>query len=273
MFLKRYHHLIGTSSYWDDVVRRVSEHPYLDPAFARQRKAMHLALLAAWAPDLQGKVALKTDLFEEATGDDQFFFDLSNRSAHGVGMDFSSEVARRAGKRASKAGVSKFSSVAADIRRLPFKSRTMDIIVSNSTLDHFATKREIIDSIVETARILKPGGQFIVTLDNPWNPMYAVLKVLSTLRITPYYLGKSLTRKQLMTALTDSGFVVEEIQALSHHPRIIMLAYTRIARNMLGMKADRHLDTVLALFDKLKNTRIRYATAAFIAIKARRIGT
>ena len=154
---------------------------------------------------------------------------------------------------------------------MPLKDGSVDVIISNSTLDHFVTKHEVFTGLSELKRILKRGGQLIITLDNPWNPFYPALKLLSALHITPYYLGKSLTRKQLIAALQEQGFLVDDVQALSHHPRILMLGYTHIVRKFLPRSADRHLDNVLAMFDRLKQSKIRFATAAFIAIKATRI--
>ena len=271
LLFRDYHKTVGTSSYWDDVVRRVADRPYLDPAFARQRKTMHLALLAAWVPILEHLSVLKTDLFEEATGNDQFLFDVNRHCRHRIGVDFSAEVVSRAWHRSKASGATNLSCVVADVRQMPLKDGSVDVIISNSTLDHFVTKHEVFTGLSELKRILKRGGQLIITLDNPWNPFYPALKLLSALHITPYYLGKSLTRKQLIAALQEQGFLVDDVQALSHHPRILMLGYTHIVRKFLPRSADRHLDNVLAMFDRLKQSKIRFATAAFIAIKATRI--
>jgi ubiquinone/menaquinone biosynthesis C-methylase UbiE len=54
-----------------------------------------------------------------------------------------------------------------DTRRLPFPRDIFDLIVSNSTLDHFSTGEEIAAAIGEIVRVLKPMGHLVITLDNP----------------------------------------------------------------------------------------------------------
>ena len=46
----------------------------------------------------------------------------------------------------------------ADVRRLPLADNRVDVVLSNSTLDHFDTEQEIEESLHELARVLKPGG-------------------------------------------------------------------------------------------------------------------
>lgn len=48
-------------------------------------------------------------------------------------------------------------------RRLPAMS-SVDVVVSNSTLDHFDAKREIEESLHKGARVSKPGRTLLVSL-------------------------------------------------------------------------------------------------------------
>ena len=68
--------------------------------------------------------------------------------------------------------------LAADVRRLPFADGDFDTVVSNSTLDHFKTSAELADSIKELSRVLRPGGELYLTLDNPSNPLIALRNAL-----------------------------------------------------------------------------------------------
>ena len=66
----------------------------------------------------------------------------------------------------------------ADVRCLPFVDGVFDLVVSNSTLDHFETSREIERAVAEIHRVLAPRGLFILTLDNPANPAVALRNAL-----------------------------------------------------------------------------------------------
>jgi len=67
-------------------------------------------------------------------------------------------------------------------RRLPGSLgallKTFDTVLSNSTLDHFDGAAQIRVSLAEPARVLRPGGRLLVTLDNPANPLLALSKAL-----------------------------------------------------------------------------------------------
>ncbi len=69
--------------------------------------------------------------------------------------------------------------VVSDIRNSPFKTESFDQIISNSTLDHFTNKNDIIVSLKELRRMLKPEGVLIITLDNPSNPVVYLRNLLS----------------------------------------------------------------------------------------------
>ena len=58
----------------------------------------------------------------------------------------------------------------AEVRHLPFRDGEFDAVVSSSTLDHLDTVDEIAVALRELRRILRPGGELVVTLDNPANP-------------------------------------------------------------------------------------------------------
>ena len=45
---------------------------------------------------------------------------------------------------------------------LPFAEEAFDVIVSTSTLDHFAHRRDIVSSLHELHRVLRPGGEVLL---------------------------------------------------------------------------------------------------------------
>jgi SAM-dependent methyltransferase len=111
--------------------------------------------------------ALKTDLFEEAFGGDALLPDLLGASEIWLAMDLAAATVRKARLRARRP-VPQF--LAADARRLPRRTASIDLVLSTSTLDHFDSRREFVAAIAEIARVLRPGRRLVLTIDNPSNP-------------------------------------------------------------------------------------------------------
>ena len=74
---------------------------------------------------------------------------------------------------------------------------TFDLVVSNSTLDHFARADDITIALREIQQVLKPGGRLILTLDNPSNPVVRLrnalpFAALNQMGLVPYFVGATL---------------------------------------------------------------------------------
>ena len=70
------------------------------------------------------------------------------------------------------------SSVAADVRVLPFPAGTFDGVLSTSTLDHFEAIDDLHRALGELRRVLRPAGRLVLTLDNPANPLIRLRNAL-----------------------------------------------------------------------------------------------
>ena len=116
------------SSYWDGISDRLAGHYYHDAIIGRLKRDVHLRLIARWCPELRGKALLKTDLFEEAHGADEFLFDLPAGGLR-AGIDISPSIARRAAARARPAGPAPPPLLAGDVLALPFRAGAFDVIV------------------------------------------------------------------------------------------------------------------------------------------------
>ena len=57
--------------------------------------------------------------------------------------------------------------IKADIRRLPFKNESFDIVIAVTTLMYMVTKDDQSLAIKEILRVLKNGGQFVIIERNP----------------------------------------------------------------------------------------------------------
>ena len=237
---------------------------YLDPLVARQKRDKHLALLRTWCDGCRG-VMLKTDLFEEAHGADELLSAFPS-DATVVGMDIVPATTMRA--RARMAPPARC--LASDVRQLALATGSVNVVFSNSTLDHFEIARDLDAAIRELARVLRPGGVAIVTLDNPRNPLYRLLRWVTRRGWAPITLGLTVSRQQLADLMRGAGLEVVGSQVLIHNPRLVSTALFLALRRVLGRYADGPIALLLAAFDGLGRLPTRERTACFVAVCARK---
>ncbi len=252
---------------WDDIAERPRPSGYLDPLVARQKRQAHLELIRRWTAGLSPQSVLKTDLFEEAFGQDHLLFDLAPGACRTVGMDLAPAIAAR-GRRRAPADC--FSFLATDARALAFRAESFDLVLSNSTLDHFETGAELRTALRELARVLRPSGLLIVTLDNPWNPLYPLLWSALRLLPAPFPLGRTASRRRLEAWLEEFGLEVLDHDWLIHNPRLVSTALFLALRKTLGRAADGPIRALLAMFDLLGRLPSRPLSACFSAVCARK---
>lgn len=240
-----------------------------DRLWRRHADAVNARRLALWLP--AGAAAmLKTDLFDEAVGTGQHGL-MRARSERVVGIDLSPSIAAAAGGKRDDLHV-----LVADVRGLPFDAARFDTVISLSTLDHFAERTDIERALRELHRVLRPGGTFVLTLDNPVNPIIALRAVLPRallrrLGLVPYFCGPSLGPRALRTALERTGFEVLERSAVMHCPRVLAVPLAGwLERRGSRTARERFLRTLL-VFERLERTPLRYVSGHFVAALARRV--
>jgi ubiquinone/menaquinone biosynthesis C-methylase UbiE len=261
-----------STEYWDSIATERLPHRVLNPVLDEHKKIIHEQLLARWGEIKPGTRVLKTDLFEEATGPDQLLFNLCAKSGRAVGMDISNQIASRARQKAAASGIGGVECLCCDVRRLPFRSGSFDLIFSGSTLDHFPTEAEIIVSLKELTRILKPGGVFILTIDNKNSltyPPYSVMRAWMRLGFSPYFIGRTLSLRQFRKLSAEIGLDIVESTAIFHfpHPDILMKKIVRFCRKVSGGRLDGAIMNGLQLLDRLGNTPLKYLTGRYLALK------
>ncbi len=235
---------------------------YLDPAAARQKAALNLDCVNRWAGGAARGLVLKTDLFEEANGDDHVLDRLAGDAAGVVGMDCLQPTVTRAQRRFPGRNLH---CLTADLRALAFRDRAFDLILSTSTLDHFDSREEFLDSLAELDRILRPGGRMILVLDNPLNPVYYPLKAFCS-RFAPFTLGYTTTRGRFEKDLTALGLEIRDHDYLIHNPRVVSTAAFLLLRRLFGSKADGPVDLLLRAFAKLGKLPTRSLSACFSVV-------
>lgn len=248
---------------------RIAESPswYLDPLVARQRRRLHLELIRNWAADFTGGRVLKTDLFEEAYGKDRLLPDLLPQARIRIGMDCAATTVRRARTKCHAVSVHL---LVGDVRSLPLRPGSLDLIFSNSTLDHFDSAEEFRTAVEELARVLSPGGRLVITLDNLSNPLYLPLRWACKLRRMPFRLGYTTSQTGLVDALEDAGLEVIARGTLIHNPRGISTLLFLALRRLMGAHADAPIRALLEVFAHLEHLPTRRLTASFVSACARK---
>jgi SAM-dependent methyltransferase len=258
----------GEPRRWDQALEALLGAP-AEALWRLHSDAVNATLLARWLPPEPCASILKTDLFDEAMGSGLYPL-LSARAARVAALDVAPSVLAAATVRHPA-----LLAVAADVRRLPFASGAFDIVVSNSTLDHFATRDEILVSLRGIHRVLRPGGRLLLTMDNLAHPAVALrnalpFRALHRLNLIAYPVGATGGPRRLRSMVTDAGFEVLDMVALLHCPRALSVALARRCERRGTPRIRARLLRALSRWEHLAEWPTRYLTGHFVGINARK---
>jgi SAM-dependent methyltransferase len=254
---------------WKDLGEDPDATWYLDPVVAAQKGALTRALVQRWTAGAEVARYLKTDVFEEAHGEDALIGRLHDGRPEAIGVDVAWGTVRAAAERCGARAAWFF---ATDLRNIALPPECVDLVVSTSTLDHFADLDDVRRALAELARVLRPGGRMIITLDNPQNLLYPALRWASRRPRAPFPLGLTFRREALNDELARAGLEVEANDWLIHNPRMLSTALVLSLRRLLGARADAPIRGLLALFALLGRLPTRRYSACFVAACARKSG-
>jgi len=233
----------------------------------RHSDAVNLALVKSWWPGEPVGSILKTDLFDEVFGEG--LYPLMQSKARTVsGIDISESIVGTARTRCPG-----LQSAVADVRKLPFGDDRFDLIISNSTLDHFESTADISIALCELYRVLRPGGQLVLTLDNLRNPVIALrqalpFRLLSVLGVVPYFVGSTFGPRGLCREVCKAGFRVIDTASVMHCPRVVAVAIAGLLQRHAGYRAQQRYLRGLMAFEKLARLPTHSFTGYFTAVRA-----
>ena len=259
---------MSTGQYWETVGER-SNGSHRQTLWRVHSDAVNGAWLARRLSGASIERLLKTDLFDEARAAGLYPL-LVARARTVVGIDLATSTVR-----AACARYSRLPGVGADVRALPFTSGAFDAVVSNSTLDHFGRVGDIATALEELHRVLRPGGQLLLTLDNSANPAVALrnalpFRPLNALGIVPCRVGVTCGPRRLQRAVQDAGFEVLEVDAILHCPRMLAVAAAALLDRFGSSRAQQRYLRGLMPFEQLAGWPTRFLTGYFTAIAARK---
>lgn len=267
----------STDGYWSDALEAwVGDRP--QELWRCHSDTVNRALVERWLRS-RGPI-LKTDLWDEAVGEG-LYPTLTRIASAVVGIDTSREVVARARLRYPE-----LEALVADVRALPFPDEQFEAVVSNSTLDHFESVEEISAALAELRRVLRPGGELLLTLDNPLNPIVGLSKILpraalhrlwlrlaglsGRVGLLPYFVGATVGPLSLDRIVREQGFEPRERAAVVHAPRVAAVLLASVLQRRASYRAQQRFLAGLVALERLETLPTRYLTGHFIAVRALR---
>ena len=118
-----------------------------------------------------------------------------------IGIDISDGMIRKAEKNLAKFGIGNARVIKTDLEELKLEDSEADLVISNCTINHAEDKQRVWN---EVARILKPGGRFVVS------DIYSTAQVPEKYRRDPQAVAEcwagSVTRDEYLRQLKRAGF-------------------------------------------------------------------
>lgn len=254
------------SRYWDHVAGHwaLAQPHRLWRAYSDR---LNSELCERWLPPGAVPRALKTDLFDEATTGVGLCAMLATKARSVVGIDVSRLTTRAARDRQP------LRAICADVRSLPFADGSFDIVLSNSTLDHFDSLDDVARALAEIRRVLRVGGCLLLTLDNLANPALALRsalpwRLLARLGIVPYSFGATCGPRRLRRMVSGAGLDVIEAGTMMHCPRVFAVALAGLLDRFSAEGARAVFLRNLLYWEHLGRSPTRYQTGYFLTIKA-----
>ena len=219
--------------------------------------------------------ALKTDLFDEASGPYHHMLDL-DPCTHLLGMDTDLGIVRAAHSRLELEGC-EARLVVCDVRALPFACSSLAVVLSLSTLDHFQELGSISASLSEIARALRLGGRLLLTLDNPRNPEVALRAKLPSglvrrLRADDFPLGMTLDRRQAEVIFRQFELEILSTGSLIHAPRYVAIRFLDWLERKNAAGLARGLAGLLEALEVLSQWPVSAVTGHYVGWSLRKTG-
>jgi SAM-dependent methyltransferase len=252
-----------TPADWGAIGLRLNSHP-ADSLWRAYCDRLNRQWLTRHLGGQRFQAALKTDAFDEAVGEGACPL-LGEVAERVFAMDISASTCRLATERRP------MFAVACDVRKLPFAGDSFDLVISLSTLDHFASVVEMEEALRCVHRVLRPEGRLLLTLDNLSNPLVRLRnavypRIFKGSRLVPFPVGVTVSPEQLRLMLERAGFQVRNLTTLMHILRVPAVALAALLDRVGGPSVKRLSSGALLAFEFLSQLPTARWTGNYIAV-------
>jgi len=117
------------------------------------------------------------------------------------GIDIAEGMISKAQQHAKKLGITNVQYIQTELETLPIESQTVNLVISNCTLNHAENKQKVWNEIY---RILKKGGRFTIS------DIYALQPVPKEYRTNPQMIAEcwagAVTKNEYLRIIDNAGF-------------------------------------------------------------------
>jgi SAM-dependent methyltransferase len=205
-------------------------------------EALEDRLLFAVIGDVAGRCVL-----DVGCGEGALAVALQRRGAAVTAVDPSASMLAAAQSRA-RAEASPIALAGAAGERLPFADAAFDVVIAKTVLCFVQDAQPMVS---EMARVLRPGGRFVIGELNKWSSWAAQRRIRAWLGAPVGRRGRFRTAGELRALARDAGLVVETVQGAVYYPRLAAAArlmarydacfahYTTVGAAFIAMAAVR----------------------------------
>jgi SAM-dependent methyltransferase len=143
----------------------------------------------------------RVKLLDAGSGVGQYVYIAKKLGFDSIGVDFSKKSVEIAKKLGNKVRFG-------DMRKIPFKSNTFDVVVAGGSIEHFPETEE---ALKEINRVLKPSGLFLGNVPHKFGIYTLSRKVQQSLGIWKAGYEKSFSYPEFRMLIKNSGFSNLEI--------------------------------------------------------------
>lgn len=233
------------SSKWDTIAEQMPD--FFHARSTQYYRACEIALLRREIGSLAGKRVLKLDLWNEAINT-RILHWMDSEGAQAVGLDLSHVVTFRA-LRNSLQNHSRPHLTRADIREVPFRTASFDVVYTMGTIEHID---EYDVALAEICRVLKPGGRAIIGVPYRWDIFLRPLLVafLEAIGRYPYAPEKSFSASALRREIEAAGLEFRSRTGILAMPGVLrmldLFLYSR------GSSLVRATEPIISCFESLE---------------------
>ncbi len=159
---------------------------------------------------------------EAGSGDGEVTIFMAKNENDSVGLEIADCFIKIATRKIDKIDFENIKFVKGDVRHMPFKDNTFDIIFSGGVVEHF---EETYEALSEHVKILKNGGQILIGVPCKQGLHYPLKLVMQFLGIWNIGFEKSFAKKEFRAKLCENNLEIKEeflfpLRASSNQTRI-----------------------------------------------------